>query len=130
MVTRWYRPLEIVLGLPYDYKADIFSFGALMLELYHGEEIFRSSSNIDQLYWIIEVCGFPSWAPALDRMKDMNILAKPTKEPAIRNLTRKVREEGKNLILGMLQTNPLSRLSIGEILAHPYFSRFNQIVHN
>ena len=36
MVTRWYRPLEIVLGLPYDLKADIFSFGALMLELFNG----------------------------------------------------------------------------------------------
>lgn len=34
MVTRWYRPLEIVLGLNYDLKADIFSLGALLLELY------------------------------------------------------------------------------------------------
>ena len=31
MVTRWYRPLEIVLGLPYDVKVDIFSLGALMM---------------------------------------------------------------------------------------------------
>lgn len=53
MITRWYRPLEIVLNLPYDGKADIFALGALLLELYLGEEIFRSASNLDQLYWII-----------------------------------------------------------------------------
>lgn len=52
MVTRWYRSLEIVLDLPYDFKADIFALGAMILELYLGEEVFKSSSNIDQLYWI------------------------------------------------------------------------------
>ena len=31
MITRWYRPLEIALGLKYDFKADIFSLGALLL---------------------------------------------------------------------------------------------------
>lgn len=36
MITRWYRPLEIVLNLPYDAKADIFALGALILELYQG----------------------------------------------------------------------------------------------
>lgn len=64
MVTRWYRPLQIVLSLPYDQKADVFSIGAMMLELYLGEEVFRSSSNIDQLYWICQICGMPQWKPA------------------------------------------------------------------
>ena len=36
MVTRWYRPLEIALGLKYDFKVDIFSLGSLLLELYLG----------------------------------------------------------------------------------------------
>ena len=36
MVTRWYRPLQIVLGLPYDLKIDIFALGALLMELYMG----------------------------------------------------------------------------------------------
>lgn len=42
MVTRWYRPLEIVLGLPYDHKIDVFALGSIFLELIHGKEIFRS----------------------------------------------------------------------------------------
>lgn len=31
MVTRWYRPLEIVLNLPYNEKVDVFAVGALIL---------------------------------------------------------------------------------------------------
>jgi hypothetical protein len=37
----------------YGLKADIFSIGALFLELLIGEEVFKSSSNIDQLHRLI-----------------------------------------------------------------------------
>jgi serine/threonine protein kinase len=46
MVTRWYRPLEIVLGLRYNEKVDVFAVGAIFLELLHGREIFQSQSNM------------------------------------------------------------------------------------
>ena len=36
MVTRWYRPLEVVLGLNYNEKVDVFAAGAIYLELIHG----------------------------------------------------------------------------------------------
>lgn len=31
MITRWYRPLQIVLGLGYDERVDIFALGALLI---------------------------------------------------------------------------------------------------
>ena len=37
MVTRWYRALEVVLGLPYDEKIDVFAAGAILLELIIGK---------------------------------------------------------------------------------------------
>jgi len=37
MITRWYRPLEIVLGIGYDGAVDVFALGALVMELYLGE---------------------------------------------------------------------------------------------
>lgn len=79
MVTRWYRPLEIVLGLPYDMKIDVFALGALLLELYLGEEVFKSASNLDQLYWIYEICGFPNWEPAIKKLKKLGISLNPGK---------------------------------------------------
>lgn len=31
MVTRWYRPLEVVIGLKYDQKIDVFATAAIYL---------------------------------------------------------------------------------------------------
>ena len=42
MVTRWYRPLEMVLNCQYDQRIDIFGAAALYVELLEGEEIFQS----------------------------------------------------------------------------------------
>ena len=59
MVTRWYRPLEVVLGLHYNEKIDVFAAGAIFLELLKGEEIFQSSSNNEQMYILLNICGYP-----------------------------------------------------------------------
>lgn len=59
MVTRWYRPLEIVLGLDYNQKVDVFAVGAIFLELLLGREVFPSQSNMEQLYMLLNVCGYP-----------------------------------------------------------------------
>jgi len=40
---------------------DVFAAGSLMLELYLGQEVFRSSSNIDQFYWVTDICGYTPW---------------------------------------------------------------------
>lgn len=112
MITRWYRPLEIVLTLPYDAKSDIFALGALILELYKGEEIFRSSSNIDQLYWILDICGYPTtWPQAIIKMSQLGIKFNSKKQPEIYKMVNKIRPEAANLIIGMLQTSPFSRIS-------------------
>ena len=123
MVTRWYRPLEIVLNLPYDLKADVFSIGAMMLELYLGEEVFKSSSNIDQLYWICKVCGLSAWQPALDKMKQLGIYITP-EEPKIYRMTKKLKQDATSLIVNMLQPAPNTRISSFDALKHPYFNKF------
>ena len=38
--TRLYRAPEVVLGLPYDNAIDMWSFGAIMVELVTGVPIF------------------------------------------------------------------------------------------
>lgn len=60
IVTRWYRPLEIVIGLNYNQQADVFGVAAIFLELVHGREIFQSQSNMEQMYMLLNVCGYPS----------------------------------------------------------------------
>jgi serine/threonine-protein kinase SRPK3 len=43
--TRYYRAPEIILGLPYDTKCDIWSVGCLMFELLTGKVLFRPTKN-------------------------------------------------------------------------------------
>lgn len=60
MVTRWYRALQVVIGLKYDEKIDIFAAATIYLELIMGKEIFQSESNMVQLNKLLTICGYPT----------------------------------------------------------------------
>jgi serine/threonine protein kinase len=60
MVTRWYRPLEVVIGLKYDEKIDVFAAALIYLEMIHGKEIIQSETNMDQLHKLLSICGYPT----------------------------------------------------------------------
>lgn len=57
--SRFYRAPEILLGLPYDQKIDIWSLGCVLVELHTGEPLFGGTDQADQLYRIVEVLGMP-----------------------------------------------------------------------
>uniref|UniRef100_A0A804RUY8 Protein kinase domain-containing protein n=1 Tax=Zea mays TaxID=4577 RepID=A0A804RUY8_MAIZE len=42
--SRSYRSPEVILGLPYDQKIDIWSLGCILSELYTGEVLFPNES--------------------------------------------------------------------------------------
>ncbi|OMJ88147.1 hypothetical protein SteCoe_9965 [Stentor coeruleus] len=57
--SRYYRAPEIILGLEYTSAIDIWSLGCILAELYIGRPIFQGESDSDQLYCIMEYCGYP-----------------------------------------------------------------------
>ena len=57
--SRFYRAPEIILGLPYDYSIDIWSFGCIICELITGQPIFAGDSENDQFACFLEVLGLP-----------------------------------------------------------------------
>lgn len=58
--SRSYRAPEVVLGLPYDGKIDIWSLGCVVAEMYTGEVTFQNDSIVSMLSRIEAVCGpFP-----------------------------------------------------------------------
>ena len=58
--SRSYRAPEVVLGLPYDGKIDIWSLGCVVAEMYTGEVTFQNDSVVSMLSRIEAICGkFP-----------------------------------------------------------------------
>ena len=58
--SRFYRAPEVILGVKYDNKIDIWSFGCILFELLTGLPLFAEENEKDQLKKIIQVIGLPS----------------------------------------------------------------------
>lgn len=58
--SRSYRAPEVVLGLPYDGKIDVWSLGCVVAEMYTGDVTFQNDSIVSMLSRIEAICGsFP-----------------------------------------------------------------------
>ena len=58
--SRSYRAPEVILGLPYNGKIDVWSLGCVVAEMYTGEVTFQNDSIVSMLSRIEAICGpFP-----------------------------------------------------------------------
>lgn len=57
LVSRFYRPPEVMLGLEYDKATDLWSIAVTLFELFTGRVMFPGSNNNDMLKKIMEVKG-------------------------------------------------------------------------
>ncbi|KAL7870701.1 hypothetical protein SRHO_G00081980 [Serrasalmus rhombeus] len=58
--SRFYRSPEILLGLPFSEKVDMWSLGCVMAELYLGWPLYPGESEFEQVCYICETQGLPS----------------------------------------------------------------------
>jgi dual-specificity kinase len=49
VVSRSYRPLEVVLGLEWSFGVDLWAIGCVLMELYTGHRLFNISSSADDV---------------------------------------------------------------------------------
>lgn len=68
MVTRWYRPPELLLGLrAYGPPIDMWGVGCVIGEMFFRHPVFTGSSDLDQISRIVQMCGtidettMPGW---------------------------------------------------------------------
>ena len=59
MQSRPYRSPEVLLGDLITCKADSWSLGCVLMEMFLGHSLFPGSSEIDQMRLIVESCGMP-----------------------------------------------------------------------
>ena len=135
--SRFYRAPEVILGLPYLYPIDMWSFGCILAELYTGYPLFPGENEADQLACIMEVLDVP---PAdlveasprrrlfFDRALQPRIVANSRgrkRKAGAKNLASVLRCENMpflSFLQGLLCWEPSERLTPEEALQHEFIA--------
>lgn len=143
--SRSYRAPEVMLGLPYDQKIDIWSLGCIIAELWTGFVLFQNDSVQSLLARILGIIGdFPYHimtrgkyvpqyftqdgqlyqeidAPACpERGRRLHLLV--PKKTSLRQRMRTDSEEFLDFLSCMLQLDSTKRPTATEALEHPFLT--------
>ncbi|KAH9911999.1 Pkinase-domain-containing protein [Amylocystis lapponica] len=108
VVTRWYRPPELLLGArQYGGEVDMWGIGCVLGEMFSRRPILPGASDLDQLDRIWQLCGSPNhhnWSD-YDSLLDV----------------RAIGPETCDLLDKLLIINPKERFTATQALDHDYF---------
>lgn len=141
--SRSYRAPEVMLGLPYDQKIDLWSLGCILAELWTGYVLFQNDSVQSLLARILGIIGdFPyhlmtrgkyvpqyftqdgqlyqeiEGAPCPERGRRLHLLV--PKRTSLRQRMRTDCEEFLDFLTQLLQLDPALRPTAAEALEHPF----------
>lgn len=132
VVTRWYRPCELMLcpdGL-YDYSVDLWSCGCILGEMLSRLPMFPGKNFVHQLSLIFDVIGAPQ---ANEIVHIKNGQAKKFLESQFNkkrlNLNEKFPTASKEALIlldSLLVFNPDKRLTVDEALNSSFLSNIDQ----
>ena len=128
--SRYYRAPELIFGATnYTTAIDVWSVGCVAAELLLGHALFPGDSGVDQLVEIIKVLGTPS----REEIHAMNPNYTEFKFPSIKPTpwskvfgSKKVPQEGIDLVACLLVYDPRKRLTALEAMAHPFFDELRK----
>jgi len=135
----WCKAPELILGYTsplYDEAQDVWSIGALMAQTLNGNQpIFNGSDTSELLRSMIRVLGVPSMErkdfPQVTPPNVIQYFASMQNEPQIRGglqgVLPKASPKAIDLIKGMLTWNPVDRLTINDVVNHPFFVKFSHL---
>ncbi|KAL6508571.1 hypothetical protein OROGR_023282 [Orobanche gracilis] len=135
--SRSYRAPEVILGLPYDKKIDIWSLGCILAELCTGDVLFQNDSPATLLARVIGIIGpiepemlakgrdtykhFTQNHMLYERNQDTNRLEYLIPKKSCLRHRLPMGDQGFIDFVGhLLETNPTKRPSASEALAHPW----------
>ncbi|KAJ3131125.1 serine/threonine protein kinase, CMGC, CDC2/CDK sub [Physocladia obscura] len=130
VVTRWYRPPELLLGgTRYGPAIDVWGVGCVFGEILRRRPILIGNDDFDQLKKVIELCGTPtaeSW-PGLRDLPNMSMIANlPNHERSMKAMFKHFIDDRYfigvfDLLEKIFVLDPTKRLTAAEALLHPYF---------
>lgn len=141
VVTLWYRAPEIILGLPYDSKVDVWSLGIVLMNVLTGVQFSRITEENQSTFFLLDILdhfGWPAeWAPLTKFITNLYGAACgfPLKgrrgmvdfERCITNSTAAPAPEEDvslacDLLTHMLTVRPEDRYTWQEVMAHPFWA--------
>ncbi|KAI0634816.1 kinase-like domain-containing protein [Trametes polyzona] len=125
VVTRWYRPPELLMGArQYGGEVDIWGVGCVLGEMFFRKPILPGASDIDQLDKIWHLCGTPtaqSW-PEFESLPGCEGVKSFHYQPRrLRQTYESIGPETVDLLDKLLVCNPRERLTAAQALDHDYF---------
>ena len=125
VVTRWYRPPELLLQLRrYTTAIDMWGVGCVFGEMFKGRPILAGTSDLNQVQVIFDLVGspteenMPGWS-ALPGCEGVTAFQSRTG-----NLPQVFREQGSSvisLLSELLKLDWRKRINAIDALQHPYF---------
>ena len=129
VITRWYRPLELLYGAQhYSGAVDVWSVGTIFAEIIRRTPFLPGDSDVNQTELICDVVGAPTesnW-PGVSKLRNYMPLP-PEKIRPIKGrefYSREfgvIGEEGVDLLMSMLRLDPRTRPSCRQILQHKWW---------
>ncbi|EGV65356.1 Cdc2-related protein kinase, partial [Yamadazyma tenuis ATCC 10573] len=126
VVTRWYRPPEILLGdRKYTTAVDMWGVGCVFGELFTRKPILSGKTDSHQCQIIFQLLGSPTtdWSGSLDlpNKTDLNIglTCKRVFEDEYGPIINDA--QGLDLMSHLLTLNPYKRFNALDALDHPFF---------
>ncbi|PPD98977.1 hypothetical protein GOBAR_DD04001 [Gossypium barbadense] len=137
--SRSYRAPEVILGLPYDKKIDIWSLGCILAELCTGNVLFQNDSPATLLARVIGIIGpikqdmlakgrdtykyFTKNHMLYERNQETNRLEYLIpKKTSLRHRLPMGDQGFVDFVAHLLEVNPKKRPSAAEALKHPWLS--------
>ncbi|KAG2735350.1 hypothetical protein G9P44_001564 [Scheffersomyces stipitis] len=124
VVTRWYRPPELLLGeRKYTTAVDLWGIGCVFAELFTHKPILVGKSDAHQAQLVFGLVGSPiNWthASSLPNKTDLNIGLS-----CVRSLEQRFHSlmppDGVTLLSGLLALDPYKRYNALDALNHEFF---------
>ncbi|KAF2128370.1 Pkinase-domain-containing protein [Dothidotthia symphoricarpi CBS 119687] len=126
VVTRWYRPPELLLQLRrYTPAIDMWGAGCVFGEMFKRKPILAGNSDIHQATIIFDLVGTPNdqTMPGWDELPGAEAVVKgyPKGTGNIAQVFRELSPTGLSLIKELMKLNWRTRINAIDAIDHPYF---------
>ncbi|KAF2095213.1 Pkinase-domain-containing protein [Rhizodiscina lignyota] len=125
VVTRWYRPPELLLHLRrYTTAIDMWGAGCVFGEMFKRKPILTGNSDLNQALIIFELVGSPT-DESMPGWRELSGYEEVKAwKPSVGNLEQVFREQGSSaisLLRSLLTLDWRKRINAIDALEHPYF---------